>query len=331
MLGKRHARKTRHGFALASGRHHQNLGVIIVIDGVHIDEPFVGDMQFSDLHGHTADIDHAASDKAYPPSVADTVVNHHLHAVNVGGKHGDNHAPLGLPEHGIEGLADLELAHRKAGALHVGALAQQRKHTLLTVGSQCLEVHDLPINGRIVHLEVARTDHCALRTGNRNGTGPCNGVTHMNKLAGKFAQLHNLSWPYRLHMHIVDTMFLQLHIDQGQCELGAVERCLHLMKHIGDGADMILVAMGEKKTADILLLGHKVADIRDDQIHAEHIFLGEDASAVHHHDIVLVLEDIHVLTDFVHAAQGNNPQLAGTFIHTSLSHREPPFASGCAE
>ena len=144
-------------------------------------------MQLTNLHGHAADINHAATHKAYPTAIADGAVHDHLHTVNIAGKHGHNDAALRLLKLCIKGLANLLFADGMARPLHVGGFTQQRHYAPLTQLSKGCQVRNVAVNGRIIHLEVPGYHHSSRWACQRNGTGPCNGMAHVNKLRGKVA------------------------------------------------------------------------------------------------------------------------------------------------
>ena len=71
---------------------------------------------------------------------------------------------------------------------------------------------------------------------------------------------------------------------------------------------MILMAVGDENTADLLLVLDQVADIGDDHINAVHIIIGETHTAVHYHDVAAVFIHRQVLADLIETAQRNNFQ-----------------------
>ena len=303
VLGIGHAGQTCHRLALAAGGHDQDFFIRILIQTIHVNQAVFRYMQFANLHGDTAYVHHAAANEAYPSAIADAVVNHHLHAVNVAGKHGHNDPPLGIPEQILKGGADLHFAHGLTGTLHVGGFTQQCHNALLTQRRQGLQVRNLTVNGGVVYLEVAADHHRACRAGQCNGACPGNGVAYMDELAGKLAQLNFIPRLHHMHGDVGHPVLLHLQIHQGQGQLGAVQRCRYLPKDVRRCADVILMAVGKQVTPNVLLLRYQVADIRDHQVNAQHIFLWENAAAVHHHNVVFILEDCHVLTNFIHTAQ----------------------------
>ena len=71
---------------------------------------------------------------------------------------------------------------------------------------------------------------------------------------------------------------------------------------------MVFMAMGKQITADMIPFPHQIGDVRNHQVHSQHVFLREHTAAVHHNDVVFIFKNIHVLAYFVHTAQRHNPQ-----------------------
>ena len=223
MLRIGHAGQARHGLALTAGGHHQDLIVRILVQHVHIDQVSFRNLEFPDAHGHAADVHHAAADKAHPASVTDRAVDDHLHPVDIAGEHGHDDAPAGLRDHLFKRFADFQFAHGVSRALYVRAFAQQRHHALFPVAGKGLQIRYLPVDRRIVHLEVAAADHNARRAGDRDRARAGNGVAHVNKLAGELAQLNGIPRLHHMHRNAFHPVFFQFQVNQRQRQLGTVD------------------------------------------------------------------------------------------------------------
>ena len=101
-------------------------------------------------------------------------------------------------------------------------------------------------------------------------------------------------------------MLLQLQLDKPGGEPGAVHRHVHLFEDIGDGADVVLVPVGDEKAPDAVPVLHQVGHVGDHQIDAVHVPVGEPHAAVHHNDLAAVFVNGHVLADLVEASKGND-------------------------
>ena len=244
--------------------------------------------------------------------------------MNVAGEHGHDYAPLRLTELIVKGYADLLFADGVTRTLHIGRFTQQRQHAAFAQLREGSQIGHMPIHGRIVHFEIAGNHHRARRAGQRNGTCARNGVAHMNELRREiFADAHLVPRRNHLHRNSGNAVFLQLQVHQRQRQLRAVKRRGNLLQNVRRCANVILMAVRQQISPHILFLSDQIGYVRDDQVDAQHILLGENGPAVHHHNIVLVFKDGHVLANLVHAAQRDDTQLAYRGI--CLSHREPPF------
>ena len=95
---------------------------------------------------------------------------------------------------------------------------------------------------------------------------------------------------------------VQLVLDQSDGEPGAVNRGLQLLQGKGQGADMILMAVGDQKPPELFRILFQIGHIRDHQIDARHIVVWEDQAAIHHHHVLAVFDHGEVLADLPYPA-----------------------------
>ena len=95
---------------------------------------------------------------------------------------------------------------------------------------------------------------------------------------------------------------VQLVLDQSDGEPGAVNRGLQLLQGKGQGADMILMAVGDQKSPELFRVLFQIGHIRDHQIDARHIVVWEDQAAIHHHHVLAVFDHGEVLADLPYPA-----------------------------
>ena len=81
-----------------------------------------------------------------------------LHAMDVRGEAGEDHASLGLGEDLVEGLADDALGGGGARLLGVRGVGEQGEHALLAELSEGVHVGDAAVDRRVVELVVAGED-----------------------------------------------------------------------------------------------------------------------------------------------------------------------------
>ena len=73
-------------------------------------------------------------------------------------------------------------------------------------------------------------------------------------------------------------------------------------------ADMVLVAMRDEESPDLLPVLTEVGHVGNDEVDAEHRLVGEHEPAVDNDDVIAVLEHVHVLADLAHAAKRNDAE-----------------------
>ena len=76
-----------------------------------------------------------------------------------------------------------------------------------------------------------------------------------------------------------------------------------VLQDVRQRAGMILMAMRQHDGRDLVLVLEQIGDIRDDEIDAEHIVIREHEPRVDHEDLVIHLDDGHVLADFSEPAE----------------------------
>ena len=229
--------------------------------------------------------------------------------MDVAGECGDDDALFAPGELPDEGLAHGALAHGIARALHVGGVRQQGQDSLLAQSAEPGQVDDLPVDGGGVDLEVAGVDHGAHAGVDGEGHGVGDGVVHMDELHLELSGLHRLPG---LHGHqlraVQQAVLLELQPDQPGGEAGAVNGQVDLLEDIGDGPDVVLVAVGDEQAPQTGLVLHQIRHVRYHAVDAVHIVAGEGHAAVHHDDLAAVLIGGHVLADLVETAQGDDFQ-----------------------
>ena len=79
-----------------------------------------------------------------------------------------------------------------------------------------------------------------------------------------------------------------------------------LLHAVGNGADVVLMPMGNEHTPQLLLIGNQIGKIGDYQIHTIHILFREANAAVYYDHILAIFQNGNVFTDLIQSAQGNN-------------------------
>ena len=140
----------------------------------------------------------------------------------------------------------------------------------------------------------------------------------------KTPQADHVARTHHVERHARDAVLLELEVHQRKRQLGAVEGHGHLPQHIGRGPDVVLVPVGEQHAPDALAVFDEVGHIRDDQVYAQHVFLGEDGAAVHHQHVFSVFDNGDVFAEFIHTSQGDDADFVFALCHWSLLLRGAP-------
>ena len=105
---------------------------------------------------------------------------------------------------------------------------------------------------------------------------------------------------------------VQLQLDDGVGQGRGVNGDVQIGDDIGDGADVILMPVGDDDAPDFADVGLEIADVRNNHVDAVHILVRETHAAVHHDDVVAVLIGGHVLANLAKTAQRDNLQFGLT-------------------
>src|SRR5690606_30348064 len=102
----------------------------------------------------------------------------------------------------------------------------------------------------------------------------------------------NLFGPRLHHMErdlLQEPVFLQLAFEEADGKLGAVNGGIDPGQHIGQGSNVVLVAVGQDKGPHPVLVFLQVGDIGNDQVDAKLLFVGEGNAAIDDQDIIPIL------------------------------------------
>ena len=107
----------------------------------------------------------------------------------------------------------------------------------------------------------------------------------------------------------LDPVLLQLRLDEGQRQPRADQRDVGAQaQQVRDGADVVLVAVGEDDGLDVVEPVLDVGEVGQDQVDAGLVVLGEEDAAVDDEQPAVDLEDGHVAADVPQAAERDDPQ-----------------------
>ena len=316
MGGEGHPGEGGHGLALAAGGDDAHLVLGQALDVVDVHQHPFGDVHIAQLGGDPQGVFHAPAGDGHLPAVFGGHGDHLLDTVHVGGEGGDDDPLVAAPEEGVEGGPHAPLALGVARPLHVGGVAQQGQHPLLPQLAQPGQVDHAPLDGGGVDLEVAGVDDGADGGLDGEGHGVGDGVVDVDELHGEFARLDHLAGLAGDELGLVqEPVLLQLELHQARGHAGGVDGGVDAPQQVGDGADVVLMAVGEEDAPDLVLVLDEIGEVGDDHVDAVHVVVGEAHTHIHHDDVAAVLVDGEVFADLVETAQGDDLQF---FCHKSM-------------
>ena len=306
-----HAGQGAHGLALTAGGDEDDLLIGVVLQVIGIDEDAGGNGEVAQLLRDGHDIDHAAAEYRYLAPEPDGGIHHLLDAVHIAGEGGDDDALIGCTlKELFKALAHDALAGGGAGFFGIGAIAEEGQNALAAQFAKADQVDGLAGDGGEIHLEIAGVDDEPRRGTDGKGTGIGYGMVDTDELdAHGGAGRDGIAGLDGIQLALIeDAVLLELAADEPDGKGGGVHRGLDLLEQEGQGADVVLVPMGDEDAADLGRVFLQIGEIRDDQIDTGQVVIREGGAAIHNKDILLGLKDSQVLADLAQAAQGNDPE-----------------------
>ena len=320
-----------HRLALGAGADQDDLLVGKVVEDLDVDDEPGGHLQVAEVTGDAHVPDHRAADEGDLAAAFVGGVEHLLDAVDVAGeaRHDD---PLlgpgeGLPQH----LRDVALGRDEAGDLGVGGVRQEQVDALLAEPREGRQVGEAAVERELVHLEVAGGDDHARRGADGDGQRVRDGVVDGDELAVERADALAVALG-DLQRVRPDAVLLELRLDEREGQLGADQRDVGLLaQQEGDGADVVLVAVGQDDADDVVEAVPDRGEVRQDQVDAGLLLLGEEHAAVDDQQFAGVFEDGHVAADLAETAERGDAQAAfgegrrGTEFGVRMTQRFSPY------
>ncbi len=213
-----------------------------------------------------------------------------------------------LGEHLVEHRRDVPLRPDDARDLGVGRVGEQQVDALAAKPREPGQVGQPPVERQLVHLEVAGVQHDAGRGLDRHGERVGDRVVHREefKVEGSERVLGSL---LDLHYFRSQPVLGELGLHQGERQLGPDQGDVAaLAEQVGHRADVVLVGVREDQRLDVVEPVFQVAEVRQDQVDARLVRLGEQDAAVDDEQPPEVLEDRHVPADLTEPAERDDAQ-----------------------
>ena len=261
--------------------------------------------------GDFGDRNHAAAHDRHSPPVFLRQVEHKLHAVNGRAEASHHHALFGAAEDFFHARAYGALAFGVAGAVGIGRIRQQQKHAALAVFGQGMQVEQLVIGGRGVHLEVARVEDHPQGGGDGQSHGAHDGMGDVDEFDLERPDLDDILGLDGDHARLAgELVLLHAAVHQSQGEIGPVDGHVDFAQKIGHGADVVFVAVGEDQRQNVLLMLLEKGKVGHYQVDAQQLGFGEHHAAIDDEDVVAVAKSGHIHAEFAQPAERNHLQFA---------------------
>ena len=297
-----------HIFALAAGGHNDHLVLGQALDGGQVHDGAGLYLQVAQLLGNLQHIFHAPSGNGHLAAMALGGGEDGLDPVHIGSEGGNDDPLVAVLELPVQAVGHQIFTGGVASPLHIGGIRQQRQNTVAAQLTQPGQIHHT-VGGGGIDLEIACEHHGAHGGLDGEGTGIGDGMVHVNEFHAEAAGLYHIAGLVGNELDLVrQLVLLQLQLDQPVGHGGAMDGAIDLLHGIGNGADVVLVTVGDEHASQFFLIGYQVGKVGNHQIHAVHILLREAHAAVDDDHILAVFQDGDVFADLIQTAQGDNFQ-----------------------
>ena len=180
-------------------------------------------------------------------------------------------------------------------------------------------------NWSLVDLPVARVEYSAVRSLDQESVPLGNGVRQRD-----IGQLERSNLKARIAGDDIELnlpgkpLLFELFGDQARGERCGVERRLQVGGKVRNGADMVLVPVGQDNAGEAVPLAFDELEVRKNEIDARVIGVGESEAEVDHQPFALRAVEIDVHADLARSAERAEQQLF------AWSHLRPTQLSGAA-
>ena len=152
-----------------------------------------------------------------------------------------------------ERLAHDPLGRRVARVLGARRVRQEADHALLAQPGEDVEVGQLPVDRRVVELEVAGVDDDADRRAQRDAHRVRDRVADPERHRGERPDLQLVAGLHGDQRVVVELVLLDLVAQQAARQGARVDRhARELRQHVGQAADVILVGVRDQERADLV-------------------------------------------------------------------------------
>ena len=232
--------------------------------------------------------------------------------MDVAGEAGHHHELRSVPDDVEQHRPHMALASRGPRILGVGRVRQEDVDASRRLPGDPLQVGRPAVDRGRIQLEVTRVEEHAGGQVDGHGAAVRDRMGHEVKAHREGTDAHFFARGHLVEPRPVPhAMFLELPLQQAQCQPGAEQGQRPLPKEIGQGADVVLVPVGQHHAFDLIAQVQDVLEVGEDQVYPEHLDLGERQAGVQDQRAPGELQDGHVAADLPDPAQEDQPRMVG--------------------
>ena len=235
--------------------------------------------------------------------VAHSRVDDLLDAVDVRRERRDDDATARIVESAVKCRTDRTLRRRMALALRIRRIRHEHEDAAVAEVGEAAEVRHLAVNRRVVELEVARVHDHADRRLDGEADGVRDRVIDADEADTEAADIDDVALHDRVQVARVNAVLLEAALEDAERQARAVDRHIDFLEDVRQCADVILVAVRQHDGLDLILVLDEVADVRDDEVDAEHVLIREHQARINDENLVIHADDCHILADLPQASE----------------------------
>ena len=307
----RGSRQGGHRLALGSADQYAYFlgGIVFHLAGMN-QQPF-GNLDIAQIFGDLGGTVHGTPDKCYFSAVLPGQFDGELEAMNRRRKAGDEQPAFGAGENLVKLAPHRPLARGVSLALDVGRVLEQSEHAFFAVFGKGVEIEQ-PVVGRGgIDLEIPGVNDDAERGLYRQSHAIDQAVRDLDGVDGEGPDLEALPGDNFMEAGGVEQpVLLELVLHIGEGKLRAPDGNVQFGQDPGQRSDVILVPVGENDAAHPVPVLGQVADVGNNDVHAEEFGLREHQSGVDDDDVLAPAHGHAVHPELAQAAQGYDLQFS---------------------
>ena len=305
------ARQRRHRLALRAADHHADLVRRQVANLRGMNQQSLGNVDVAKVLRDLGRLHHRAAHQRHLAAVLKGHLQRQLDAMDRRREARDKQPLFGAGENLLEAGANGAFTGRVALALDIGRVLEERQHTFFAVFGEGVQIEEPVVGRRRVDLEVSGVDQDAERRVNGQRHAIHQAVRDLNRTNGEGADLEAVTGANLVEHGVVQQrVFFELAFDQGQRELGAIDRNVELRQHPGQPADVIFVSVRQDDRAHVRPILDEVGYVGYDDIDAEQFGFREHEPGIDDDDVVAPANRHAIHAEFAESTEGNNLELS---------------------